>query len=251
MSKISALDEQNKKRLVTIDRIPGKCPLCRRTITPEMSDAFYRWDWATQINLQIVFRCPLEDCRNVFIGYYIQKSTDLFLNHLKPQRALKETFPRIITWYSKSFIDLYNQAYCAEQSELPDVAGAGYRKAFEFLIKDYLLTKNLRDEKKYREYFLEGADVDKSILRPKSNKVQKSIKDAFLGTLIEKKIKVTRIREIAKRAAWLGNDATHYQKRWINKDLGDLKTMIHWTVTWIDNDESTRQLIDGMPENTA
>lgn len=42
---------------------------------------------------------------------------------------------------------------------------------------------------------------------------------------------------------WLGNDETHYVRRWEEKDLSDLKRLISMTVSWIDlvmDSEATR-----------
>ena len=37
------------------------------------------------------------------------------------------------------------------------------------------------------------------------------------------------IKDLAERALWLGNDETHYLKKWIDKDLHDLKFLIEMT----------------------
>ena len=36
------------------------------------------------------------------------------------------------------FLTIYNQSLSAEDNNLDQIAGIGYRKALEFLIKDYL-----------------------------------------------------------------------------------------------------------------
>lgn len=38
---------------------------------------------------------------------------------------------------------------------------------------------------------------------------------------------------MAERATWLGNDETHYVRKWENKDLKDLKNLIDLTVYFI------------------
>jgi hypothetical protein len=48
-------------------------------------------------------------------------------------------FSQIIRGISPDYCEIYNQAHKAEQANLELVAGPGYRKALEFLIKDYLL----------------------------------------------------------------------------------------------------------------
>jgi len=53
----------------------------------------------------------------------------------------EKAFPKEVEKYSKNFIVIYNQAFTAEINGLTEICGLGYRKAFEFLIKDYLIKK--------------------------------------------------------------------------------------------------------------
>jgi len=41
------------------------------------------------------------------------------------------------------------------------------------------------------------------------------------------------IKAMAERAIWLGNDETHYVKKWLDKDIKDLKNLIDLTVYYI------------------
>ena len=87
------------------------------------------------------------------------------------------------------------------------ICGVGYRKALEFLIKDYLIKKIPRDEE--------------------------IIKKKLLKDCIKDHIDSTKIKTIAEKAAWLGNDETHYVRKWEDKDLTDLKNLINITVHYI------------------
>ena len=42
------------------------------------------------------------------------------------------------------------------------------------------------------------------------------------------------VKRCAKLAAWLGNDETHYIRRWEDKDIVDLKRLVHLTVNFVD-----------------
>jgi hypothetical protein len=53
---------------------------------------------------------------------------------------------------------------------------------------------------------------------------------------------------VAKRAAWLGNDETHYIRKWEDKDLDDLKKLIKLTVLWIEMEQMTKDALVEMPE---
>jgi hypothetical protein len=52
---------------------------------------------------------------------------------------------------------------------------------------------------------------------------------------------------VAERAVWLGNDEVHYTKKWENKDIDDLKTLINLVMSIIHNNASYEQLLDDMP----
>lgn len=54
------------------------------------------------------------------------------------------------------------------------------------------------------------------------------------------------MKEIAKRAAWLGNDETHYVRKWETKDVKDLKNLIEISIHWIDMELLTEQYQNDM-----
>lgn len=41
------------------------------------------------------------------------------------------------------------------------------------------------------------------------------------------------IKACAEKAAWLGNDETHYVRQWKDMDIKDLKELIELTKYWI------------------
>jgi hypothetical protein len=102
------------------------------------------------------------------------------------------------------------------------VAGPGYRKALEFLIKDYLI-------------FVEPDKAD-------------SIKPTALQNLIQNKITDVNLKTSAERATWLGNDETHYLRKWESQDIGDLKLLITLTVNWAENCILTSEFKIKMPK---
>ena len=56
---------------------------------------------------------------------------------------------------------------------------------------------------------------------------------------------------MASRAAWLGNDETHYIRKWVDKDVQNLKSLIDLTIRWIESEIETKQLLTEMPENKS
>ncbi|RJQ24752.1 DUF4145 domain-containing protein [Candidatus Parcubacteria bacterium] len=131
-----------------------------------------------------------------------------------------EKFPESITSISSQFEAIYNQSKISEENGLHLIAGPGYRKELEFLVKDYLIRSDSKNEEK--------------------------IKKELLGTAI-KRIKEKRIEACASRAAWLGNDETHYVRKWEDKDLEDLKNLIKMVVDWIDLVERSDEYEAAMP----
>ena len=57
-----------------------------------------------------------------------------------------------------------------------------------------------------------------------------------------------KVKQVAARAVWLGNDETHYLRKWEGKDLQDLKKLIALTVHWIEMEELTEAVMKDMPE---
>lgn len=131
---------------------------------------------------------------------------------------------KIIAAISEDYCAIYDEAQEAERNGLGLIAGPGYRKALEFLIKDYLFTIHTDASEK--------------------EKIQKML----LGNCIATYVRNERIAQTAARAAWLGNDETHYVRKWENKDLEDLKRLIGLTVRWIEMEQMTDAAVKDMPE---
>jgi hypothetical protein len=104
------------------------------------------------------------------------------------------------------------------------ISGPGYRKALEFLIKDYLTSLQTTDEAK------------------------KDIADLPLMAAIKKYVTDKRMLTTAERATWLGNDEAHYVRKWEDKDLQDLKNLIQLTCYWIQSEHLTLAASASMPQ---
>lgn len=177
-----------------------------------------------------MFACPRFDCQRTFITRYVGSEKQELVNRPEywkieetfPFKALERGFEETIQRVSTQFVALYNQAYSAEQHKLALICGAGYRKSLEFLVKDYAKSKNPKD--------------------------QVAIEKTQLGPCIQNYIVHPKVVDIAKRAVWLGNDETHYVKKWEDKDLADLKALIDLTVHWISMDRLSDEVIADMPD---
>jgi hypothetical protein len=69
-----------------------------------------------------------------------------------------------------------------------------------------------------------------------------------LGNCIKTYVTDERIKSVSKRAVWLGNDETHYIRKWETKNLQDLKKLIELTVHWIEMEKLTESFETEMPE---
>jgi hypothetical protein len=168
------------------------------------------------VKFELVYRCPRSVCDKMHIAIFnwVDKVGYEF-SHTTPAINTRVEFDREIQDISSEFSNIYNQAVVSEQLGLNHICGMGYRKSLEFLIKDYASFKNPSDAEKIRDH-----------------KTQ-------LGQVIQLYIQHEAIKETAKRAAWLGNDETHYTRKWIDKDINDLKALINLTVQWIKLDLMT------------
>lgn len=80
----------------------------------------------------------------------------------------------------------------------------GYRKSLEFLIKDYCSYKF-------------PSDIAK-------------IQSMLLGQCINEYIDDDQIKKLSKVSVWIGNDETHYIRKFEDKDINNLKRFIDTTV---------------------
>jgi len=202
-----------------VDKIPNDCPYCHKTIRANWIEGHL----VSNHNLEIIFVCPNQNCNRTYIATYLYNDDEEYefrstnIGNLK-QKEFSEEIQKI----SPDFIKIYNEAFFAEQNELLEICGVGFRKALEFLIKDYSI-QNFQDK-------------------------EEEIKTKPLAKCINSFVSDERIKNVAKRAVWLGNDETHYVRKWNNKDLSDLKKLIDLTVHWIEMERLTSSFEEEMPD---
>lgn len=207
---------------VTIEGDPDTCPLCHKGIRP----IFQGLDTLNEQghSVERVFRCPREGCQRLFIAYYFHNphSNIYFYKGCLPVALRDREFSDELKEISPDYCSICNEAHKAELTGYLQVCGPGYRKALEFLIKDFVSRGRTADEK---------TEIEKL---PLASCVKKYVDDA-------------RLKAVAERAAWLGNDETHYVRKWEDKDLQDLKRFIQLTEFWIQSDHLTKEAVTEMP----
>ena len=88
------------------------------------------------------------------------------------------------------------------------------------------------------------------LIKQKPDK-ETEIRKNFLGKCIELYVDDINIKVCAERATWLGNDETHYERKWEDKDIKDLKNLIELTVTWIELNIRTKNYLEEMAEGRS
>lgn len=201
---------------------PDECPICHR-----LSEISLLQSKALPDNtlVEVIFQCGFAGCLRYFIGYYGTNDRDRELRWVTPQEANVEIVPEFVTQLSPSFMDIFRQAENARTHNLDQIAGPGYRKAFEFLIKDY--AKSTLDPE-------EQAD--------EIGKIESMFSGNVIGTYVHDK----RIEAIAKRALWLGNDESHYLRKWENHDIEDLIRLIKLSIHWIEIERESADYLKEM-----
>ncbi|CEP44295.1 DUF4145 domain-containing protein [Paraclostridium sordellii] len=195
------------------------CPCCNKGIK-----ANYLGHIGEEEHLAIIYTCPV--CKEMIIVKYryyfgsFTRSVGWNLESIYPYNEGKAEFDDSIKSLSENFCNIYNQAKIAENLGLNEICGIGYRKALEFLIKDYAKS----------EHPDEGEEIEKKLLKK----------------CIDKYIEHPEIKACATGATYLGNDETHYIRKWIDKDIKDLKLLIQLTLSWINMKEMTKKYKDEM-----
>jgi len=180
------------------------CPICKHAISPIYVFSVLN----TEKTATVLNYCKA--CHNSFITNYktskLGKSTQNYdyyngeIFESIPNTFKQENFDEEIASLSPKFVKIYNQALAAEAQCLDEIAGIGYRKSLEFLVKDFAIHEypdNIEDIKAIR-----------------------------LAKCIEKYIDDKRIATLAEKSAWIGNDETHYIRKQEDRDLSDMKKFI-------------------------
>ena len=133
---------------------PEYCPHCGKNISPEKIHSSASEDSYSSGDARFVvtFRCSRSACKKYFAVEYIFESMSQLCSIVEYnyRPSIKVKLPENIEKISPVFVEIYSQATVAEREKLDQIAGVGYRKAAEFLIKDYAISKNPSDEEKIK-----------------------------------------------------------------------------------------------------
>lgn len=228
-----ATDENGAATKLMFDVFPDKCPICENNGQPQFITSSI---FTPTGSLYSVFRCPVQKCRGLYTAFYkCSKQTHTGTWHADLTKTMlarhteEKVFQNNITEVSPIFCAIFNEAHLAEENGLKHICGPGYRKALEFLIKDFLIVHKFNND------------------AAKKDEIEKT----FLGPVIQKFVDDERIKQCAKRAVWLGNDETHYTRKWEDKDLKDLKSLILLTVNFTDSSIEADRYLKNMSDGKS
>lgn len=187
------------------------CPYCNVAITPNSDFQHQALISLPQLGIcevkSSIYACP--HCNNTLLIKNITDAKNYQYIDVLPKPAFKQQiFSKQISTISPDFVDIYNQAYYAEINNLDKIAGLGYRKSLEFLIKDYIIYQ-----------YPELSDKVKNM----------NLSDCIKNYINDEKFKTT-----ALASAWLGNDETHYVRKHTYYNINDLKELLHATILYLD-----------------
>lgn len=198
--------------------VPDACPVCHRHSEVQSLTAD---NVEESRGVQAVFRCAYQGCRAFFICSYGPRGNSELIS-VRPVKPQLSALPETVVTLSPTFVSIFREAEEATQLGLKQIAGPGYRKAFEFLIKDYA----------------------KSLAPDKSAEIESK----FSGAVVNEFVPDARIQAVAKRSLWLGNDETHYLRKWTEHDVDDLITLIKLAANWIEIEHLSKAYVQKMPD---
>ena len=191
-----------------------ECPRCHFAVQPRIINSCYVDEGLSDsfCHLYITFYCP--KCHRIFLTDYQQSAMGSYYQYTgkyiqAPVTPNYEKFTPQIRELSPTFVSTYAQAQDAEASDLTEICGIGYRKALEYLVKDYLCHVDPEHEE----------DIKKELLGHSINRIDNH-----------------KIKTLAERSTWIGNDETHYVRKHENLNVDDMKRFIIAMVRYVDSE---------------
>lgn len=185
---------------------PTTCPHCGYG-----TDATFSYKTIYNFNGHIllvgVCRCTACQKQFLFVCEYIKESPAENVC-VYPSISFKPYENKLLASFSEHFIDMYNQALASEFSGNIELAAIGYRSALEILIKDYAINELHEDAQKVS-----------------SKKLFDAVKDYLKQDELINTADVVRI---------LGNDYTHYTRKYPQHDFDILKTYMEILIKQVE-----------------
>lgn len=200
--------------------LPTFCPRCRRHAIPQILGpaALVTYDEGMEWVVNVPLWCGR--CGLAYIGEYAgdqynpyDDSKDLSYIGTAPEAEPHVEVSDALAKISPSFAKVYDEAVAAQAAGLEELSGAGYRRALEFLVKDYLISKEPAKEEHFRK--------------------------TPLAVCIRDHIDLPEIQDLAKEAVVIGNDFVHYTQ-YSKREVKELRGLINLVWRWIELQEEIR-----------
>ncbi len=196
------------------------CPHCHVVNQPNFKHHEHTTDLDGNPQLLTIWQCTNRECeRNFPVLYDTDYSFIRFLDGLPKGPNWPIPISNLESGNSEDkteegaepiqtrFIKTYLQSLIAESEGLDEIAGMGFRKAIEYLVKDWAIQENPKESEKINKLWLSAV-----------------IENYYSGDL----------KGILERATWLGNDQSHYNKLFEEYDIDVLKELIELIMVELD-----------------
>lgn len=196
------------------------CPHCGKEVMPTLIHSVATENSRSKNNtLAILLRCPRAECKKYNVQSFSFVKPDSSSTLITNMKRITYTFkphlindlPKEINETFPDFKSIYDQSLEAESMGLDQIAGIGFRKSLEFLIKSYAICRDPDSQ----------SQIEKETL---NNTIDNRYGD------------FPRIQNLAKLAAWIGNDETHFVKKHTEIDFTNMKKFLNAAALFIAAD---------------
>ena len=212
--------QNSANQSMEIQELPNVCPHCGKMIAARYINSFIQTsDDGNRTKAIAFWFC--NGCGDFFaVTYHLSKiyTNDYvgFEDSVIPPVMEKTVVPAEVLSVSPDFAELYEHAERAKNEGMTDLAGMGFRKALECLLKDTLI-------------YL-GQD-------------ESQVEKMTIANAIEAFEDNPRLKTAANNARVIGNDYTHYKARYKGYDIETLRKLISITCHWVCMEIETENLV--------
>lgn len=199
-------------KVVASVEIEQTCPICHKAGKPEYANGCIvrSFNKDEKPLLFTVWYCT--NCKKYYVSLYHMinglKNVEKDSQYPYPKEVEENSIPQDIKDKYPDFTRIFSEACECERLGLLSIAGTGYRKALEFLVKDYL--------------------------QQEQGLTKESIGECRLEKCCQK-IEFEPIRKLSNAVTWLGNDETHYVVKHPEYDINEMKGFLDALISSIHN----------------
>lgn len=203
------LKDANVSASVSLEQV---CPICHKSGRPEYANGCLvrSFNKDEKPLLFTIWYCT--NCKKYYVSLHHMKSSlkevEKDAQFPYPREIEENSIPQDVKDKYPDFTKIFSEASECERLGLLSIAGTGYRKALEFLVKDYL----------QQEQGLAKEDVGECRLEKCCQKIE-----------------FEPIQKLSNAATWLGNDETHYIVKHPEYDIVQMKGFLNALISSIHN----------------